>query len=218
MGISTFEQDLIGTLPYLRRYAFSLCRNESTADDLVQETMLRALSSQDRFDGANILAWVTTICRNYYLSIWRRQLKREEELTPIMEDHIYADIPAPDEAIDANESMRKLMAWVGSQENPEAVIMMTTLADEPTYDQMAAILNVPVGTVKSKVNRFRVRARNLLGRPDPTPGIKRKARSYARSAKWRALVESGELGRRIQAGHAARKARKAEKAVNVAGH
>lgn len=213
MGTSTFEQDLVAQLPYLRRFAFSLCRNESTADDLVQEAMLRALSSQDRFDGVNIAAWLTTILRNYYLSLWRRQMKREEELSEIVVEHTPSDAPDVEASIDANDSMHKLLAW--ARDIPEAVILINTLSESLTYDQMAVVLDISVGTVKSRVNRFRVRARNLLNRPNPTPGIKRRPRSYARGEKWRTLVKSGELGRRIRAGHEARKARKAAEVIHV---
>src|SRR6202007_718720 len=115
MGISTFEQELVARLPYLKRFARNLCQNFSLADDLVQETMMRALSNQDKFEaGTNLAAWLTSICRNHYLSMWRRQIKREAELGEKVVDYAAADLPDPEESLDASDMLRKLVQLIGS--------------------------------------------------------------------------------------------------------
>jgi RNA polymerase sigma-70 factor, ECF subfamily len=188
MGISQFEQDLVAFLPYLRRFAIHLCKNPSLADDLVQETMLRALSNQDKFEaGTRLEAWLLSICKNYYLSMWRRQMKREAELDEKVIAVTTADLPDPEESLTSIGMLRRLVSLIGSSDLPSVFsdrLFSLLMEGDLTYDEMALVLGVPAGTIKSQISRFRDKARELLGRPDPTPRIRRKTNSIKRPQSW----------------------------------
>lgn len=216
MGVSQFEQDLVAELPALRRFAISLCRNITLADDLVQETMMRALAAQDRFDGENLSAWLFTICRNYYRSMYRRQIKREAELSETVVDSTAADVVPVDRGLEARIDLRRTIKATPSQSRP----LLIMLADEANYGEMQRHFAVPEGTVKSRVGRLRAHLRAVIGRADPVAPPKRKPKSYRRTIKW--VLDSADRSARIKAGRAKAKADRlvaaVQREIHVADH
>ena len=101
--MSTFHQDVEAAIPALRRYARALTRDAETADDLVQDTLVRALRSEHLFHGGDVRSWLYTILTNLNRNRLR-SLARRPTLTPI-EDHDAPTRPGPRPA-DATSSAR----------------------------------------------------------------------------------------------------------------
>jgi len=153
-----FRRDLIGAAPKLRAFAISLAHNGDRADDLVQETLLRAWDKRVRFEpGTNLQAWLFTILRNAYFSEHRRRAREVRD-----SDGSYAArlATAPDQADtlhlqDLQTALRRLSA-----DQRQALLLVA--ADGLSYDDAAAVCKCAVGTVKSRVNRARTRLAELL--------------------------------------------------------
>jgi RNA polymerase sigma-70 factor (ECF subfamily) len=148
----SIRDGLVEALPRLRAFAISLAHDVTRADDLVQETILKAWSAADRFEpGTNLDAWLFTILRNQFHTRWRKT-KREIEDT----DGYYAArlTTAPDQhdRLDFKDLRAALARLPDAQR--EAVLLVG--ASGFSYEEAAEIAGVPVGTVKSRVNRARV--------------------------------------------------------------
>jgi RNA polymerase sigma-70 factor (ECF subfamily) len=154
-----FREGLIAELPNLRAFAVSLCGSVQQADDLVQDTMLKAWSNADKFQpGTSLRAWLFTILRNTYYSIYR---KRGREIQD--SDGAYAQRLAvsgeQESALDLAD-FRVALAKL-SEEHREVLIMVG--ASGLSYEETAEICGVAVGTIKSRVNRARTKLAELLG-------------------------------------------------------
>jgi len=153
---------MLAAVPSLRAFAISLTGNFDRADDLVQDTLVRALANIDRFErGTNLNAWLFTILRNLFHSEWRK-LKREVEDI----DGAYAarlsTIPEQGGRLDLADfrtAMTKLPA-----DQREALLLVG--AQGFSYEDAAQICGVAVGTIKSRVNRARARLAQLLAVED----------------------------------------------------
>ncbi|MDQ1080863.1 sigma-70 family RNA polymerase sigma factor [Pseudoroseomonas cervicalis] len=141
---------LPGLLPELRAFARFLARDTALADDLVQEAILRALRAESQWlPGTSLRAWVFHILRNVFLEQMRRRgtEKRALERMPPREA-----MPAAQEAqADVNDLSRALERLPMAQR--EALILVG--AHGLSHDEAAAIVGVPVGTVKARVSRAR---------------------------------------------------------------
>ncbi len=158
-----FREGLIKEMPNLRAFAISLCGRHAQADDLVQETLLKAWSNVDSFTpGTNLRAWLFTILRNTFYSSHRRTSREVQDTDGIFSERVA--VPAPQEsAIDVADfriALEKL-----PEDQREALIMVG--ASGLSYEEAAEICGVAVGTIKSRVNRARVRLAVLLGIVNP---------------------------------------------------
>lgn len=151
-------------MPGLRAFAISLCGNADRADDLLQETLVRAWGNRSSFtEGTNLTAWLITILRNIYFSEYR---KRRRE-TPDTDGAIAARLitaPAQNahmDFLDLHTALQKLPA-----DQREALILVA--ASGLSYEEAAAVCGCAPGTMKSRVNRARNRLAELLGL---APGI-----------------------------------------------
>jgi RNA polymerase sigma-70 factor (ECF subfamily) len=152
------RDQLLATVPSLRAFAISLCGNIDRADDLVQETLLRAIAHIDSFEpGTNMPAWLFTILRNLFRSEYR---KRRREVEDADGDYTASLKSAPEqldkiETIELQRALEKL-----TTDQREALILVG--ASGFSYEDAARIANCPVGTIKSRVNRARMRVADLL--------------------------------------------------------
>ena len=149
---------VLAAVPSLRAFAISLCGNVDRADDLVQETLLRALANIDSFQpGTNMSAWLFTILRNHFRSEYR---KRRREVAD--SDGSYADSmktqPEQSSRVEFEEFREALVKLPGDQR--EALILVG--ASGFSYEDAANICGCAVGTIKSRVNRARTRLADLL--------------------------------------------------------
>lgn len=152
------RDQILATVPSLRAFAISLSGNVDRADDLVQETLLRALANIHSFQpGTNLSAWLFTILRNLFRSEYRKR-KREVEDT----DGGFADsLKSYPEQIGRVEfqEFRTALAQLPPEQR-EALILVG--ASGFSYEEAADICECAVGTIKSRVNRARSRLAKLL--------------------------------------------------------
>jgi RNA polymerase sigma-70 factor, ECF subfamily len=150
---------MLAAVPSLRAFAISLCGNVDRADDLVQETLLRAMANIDSFQpGTNMSAWLFTILRNLFRSEYRKR-RREVEDT----DGSYAESlkshPEQHSRVEFEEFRTALAKLPPDQR--EALILVG--ASGFSYEEAAAICECAVGTIKSRVNRARTKLTEMLG-------------------------------------------------------
>jgi RNA polymerase sigma-70 factor (ECF subfamily) len=158
-----FKAELIELLPSLRAFARSLAHNAAQADDLVQDTLVKALANVDRFEpGTNLRAWLFTILRNHYYSQLRKS-KREVEDAEGRHAARIAVRPEQDGSVDL-EDFKVAFAQLA----PDHRVVLTLVgASGCSYEEAAAICGCAVGTIKSRVNRARTRLANLLHIENP---------------------------------------------------
>ena len=152
------RDDLVRHLPALRAFALSLARNGTAADDLVQETILKAWSKFDSFTaGTNMRAWLFTILRNGYYSDLRR---RRREVADSEGLHAARLSQKPDH--DGHLAMRDFRVAFDQliDEQREALALVGALGF--SYEEAADTIGCAIGTVKSRVNRGRKRLAELL--------------------------------------------------------
>ena len=154
----TMRDAMLGAVPRLRAFAISLCGNVDKADDLVQETLLRALSHIDQFEpGTNLPAWLFTILRNLFRSDYRKRRREVED-----DDGSYAETlksqPEQSGRLEFAELPGALAKLPADQR--EALILVG--ASGLSYEEAAQICGCPIGTIKSRVNRARGRLAELL--------------------------------------------------------
>ena len=156
------RDELVEHLPAMRAFAISLTRNAAIADDMVQDTLVKAWSSIDKFEvGTNMRAWLFTILRNTYYSN-RRKAKREvADIDGILSDCL-AEKPAHDGRMQMTEFRRALGQL--SDEQREALLLVGALGF--SYEEAASMCNVAVGTIKSRTNRARAQLADMLGYND----------------------------------------------------
>jgi len=150
--------DLIGTIPNLRAFAVSLCGNPDRADDLVQETLVKAWSNLSSFsEGTNLAAWLFTILRNIYYSEYRKRRREVADSDGAIAARL-ATAPAQSghmDFLDFRTALQKL-----PPDQREALILIG--ASGLSYEEAAGVCNCAVGTMKSRVNRARHRLIELL--------------------------------------------------------
>lgn len=159
-----FERDVLALRPALYAFGRRLARQESDVDDLVQDTLLKALSAQARFEpGSNLKAWLFTIMRNSFNSRWRRS--RFECLPG--QDAILATAVTPSSQpseLWAREALDRLLHDL-SPAHREILILIPVRG--LGYEEAAALCGCPVGTVKSRLNRARAALSALVDGPQP---------------------------------------------------
>jgi RNA polymerase sigma-70 factor (ECF subfamily) len=149
---SDFEAELLTHLPVLRKQAMSLCRNRDTRDDMVQETICRALYYRDKFEmGTNMGAWLCTILRNaFYASIRRDKYTAEDPDEKMALGMVCHDDPV--DRIVARETLQSICSLPAAYRDPLLLIAV----DGATYDEVAVECMMQEGTVKSRVHRGRI--------------------------------------------------------------
>jgi RNA polymerase sigma-70 factor (ECF subfamily) len=152
------KQDLLAAVPALRAFAMSLSGNPDRADDLVQETLLKAWANRTSFTpGTNVSAWLFTILRNVFYSEHRKRRREVEDADGQMASRL-ATHPAQDghmDLVDFREALQKLLP-----DQREALILIG--GSGLSYEEAAEICGCAVGTIKSRVNRARNRLAELL--------------------------------------------------------
>jgi len=149
---------MLGAIPNLRRFARYLTGNLDRADDLVQETLVRAIAKIDRFEpGSNMQAWLFTILRNLFLGQCRvLRCERAYKSSPVAGP--MSAPPAQYVVLQARE-LQDVMQQVPVQQR-EALLLTSVYGH--SYDEAAAVCRCPVGTVKSRANRARVQLAKLM--------------------------------------------------------
>ena len=153
-----FKDQLAQVIPHLRAFGRSLSGNRDTADDLVQETLLKAWAARNRFQaGTNMRAWTFIILRNLFLSQMRRA-RFKGEWDDITASKLLAAPASQDRHVELGDMQRALMHL--PQPQREALILVG--AGGFAYEEAAEICGCAVGTIKSRVARGRVALEVLL--------------------------------------------------------
>lgn len=158
----TFREDLIAAIPGLRAFAMSLSARSDAADDLVQETLMKAWKHHESFQiGTNMRAWLYTILRNEFYTHLR---KRKREVEDVDEKYSSrASVAAEQEGHLHMADVRNALAKLPDDQR-EAIVLVG--ASGCSYEEAAQICGVAVGTIKSRVNRARSKLAVLLGEPE----------------------------------------------------
>ena len=157
--MATFRQKVEAAIPALRRYARALTRDADIADDLVQDTLVRALRSEHLFEGDEIRSWLYTILTNLNRNRLR-SLARRPLLSPI-DDNDAPDLAGPEAG--GRDIERALALLVEEQRTALLLVVLEGLS----YREVAEVQGVPIGTVMSRLARARVQIKTYLegGRP-----------------------------------------------------
>jgi RNA polymerase sigma-70 factor (ECF subfamily) len=155
---ATFKAELAAIIPHLRAFGRSLSGSRDAADDLVQETMMKAWSARDRFQpGTSMRAWTFIILRNIFLSQMRRNRFRGEWDDGVA-DGILAAPAGQDKQLELADVYRAMQMLPTSQR--EALILVG--AGGFAYEEAAEICGVAVGTIKSRVARARAALDSII--------------------------------------------------------
>ncbi len=159
----SFETDLAGLGPELRAYGRRVLGSPDVADDLVQETMVRALEKRGCFrSGTNLRAWAFTILRNLACDRGRRLQRRGPHVPLEGEDLPLASRPTQDQRLQQEDFGRRFRRLSPQQR----WILLRVGPDGESHAAIAARLGISVGTVKSRVSRARARLRRLEAEQD----------------------------------------------------
>ena len=159
---SGFEAELVDLLPQLRRFALSLCRSGDLADDLVQITAERAFAAQATFDpGARLGPWLFRILRNAWLDQLRRRRTAGIALEPQDIDRVEAFDGGA--AVEAALTLRSVEAAMKTLSEDHRTILHLVCIEELSYAAAAEVLDVPKGTVMSRLARARIALAERLG-------------------------------------------------------
>lgn len=153
------RDELVEHLGAMRAFAMSLTRNSATADDMVQDALVKAWTKIDSFQaGTNLRAWLFTIIRNTYYSHHRKARREVADVDGILSGQM-AQKPDHDGRLqmrDFNTAFEEL-----TDEQREALILVG--AEGFSYEEAAETCGVATGTIKSRVNRGRARLAELMG-------------------------------------------------------
>lgn len=159
------KRQIAALLPDMRAFARFLARDRAVADDLVQDTVVRALGALDQFQpGTNLKAWLFTILRNGFYEQGRKR-RRETAAMQARFDPLEASSPEQEARADVSDLQQLLFRLPPLLR--EALILVG--AQELSHEEAARICNVPVGTMKARLSRGRSALSGLMVAPAPSP-------------------------------------------------
>jgi len=157
--MTDFAPLLAAEIPRLRRYARALTRDVTRADDLVQNCLTRAVAKQHLWQpGTDLRAWLFTILHNQHVNDVRRSVREGvsvavEEMAPVLTVH-----PGALAALE----LRDLEAAIGKLPQEQRQVILLVGLEGMRYEEVALILGIPVGTVRSRLSRGRDQLRRLM--------------------------------------------------------
>lgn len=154
-----FKREMLSVLPALRAFAISLSRKNDKADDLVQDTIMKAWAKQNNFEpGTNMKAWLFTILRNEFYSQMRKKGREVQDSEGYFTENL-AVHPSQYGALDLQDFKQALDMLPDDQK--EAIILIG--ASGFTYEEASTICDCAIGTIKSRVSRARIKLQEILG-------------------------------------------------------
>lgn len=175
------RSDLIDQIPGLRRYARALTGDPWAADDLVQDTLERACRKWRLWNvGTDLRAWLFTLMHNLHVS-GLRHAQRRAGTTPHMDlEDVSAELVAPDSAQDLALDLQRCLLRLPEEQR---VVLLLVSLEGMSYDQVARITDMPVGTVMSRLSRARTRLQALLSATATQAPPEAQAPSHLRRLK-----------------------------------
>jgi RNA polymerase sigma-70 factor (ECF subfamily) len=158
----SFEDELSALLPRLRRFAYGLSRSPADADDLTQMTIERALRSREQWQpGTRVDSWTYRIMRNLWIDTVRSRTRREKvEAPPEAAENIARD---PRGAMEAALDLKRVMAAMGRLPDEQREVVALILIEGFGYREAAELLDLPIGTVSSRLVRGRTALLAMVG-------------------------------------------------------
>jgi RNA polymerase sigma-70 factor (ECF subfamily) len=157
--MNDFARMLEAEIPRLRRYARVLTRDVVRADDLVQSCLTRAVAKQHLWQpGTNLRAWLFTILHNQHVNDVRRRMRESNNVEPDQAP----ELTVQSNAIPALE-LRDLETAIGKLPPEQRQVILLVGLEGMAYEEVAKVLKVPVGTVRSRLSRGRDQLRLLMG-------------------------------------------------------
>jgi RNA polymerase sigma-70 factor (ECF subfamily) len=157
--VADIEQSVEQHIPRLRRYARALTGDRAAADDLVQDTLERALSRFQLWrQGSDLRAWLFTIMHNIFVNQVRSRARRYHESLETEPTAGTLHAPEPDWL-----ELRDIASALSRLPHEQRVVVLLVGLEQFTYEEAAQVLGVPIGTVMSRLSRARARLRVLLG-------------------------------------------------------
>lgn len=152
------REELVEHLGALRAFAVSLTRNQATADDIVQDTLVKAWTNINSFEpGSNMRAWLFTILRNTYYSLHRKRKREVEDV-----DGAHTESLAQKPSHDGRLNMRDFYDAFDQLNDEQREALVLVGAGGFSYEEAAKMCGVKTGTIKSRVNRARARLAVLM--------------------------------------------------------
>jgi RNA polymerase sigma-70 factor (ECF subfamily) len=177
--MNDFHRRLEQEIPRLRRYARALTRNAPRADDLVQETLARALRKEHLWQpGTNLRAWLFTIMHHQNVNEVRRAIRDGAAVD--IEDCSEILIATTDPT--ASRQLRELDHALGGLPEEQRQVILLVGLDGMSYEEAAAIFDVPVGTIRSRLSRGRDTLRKLMD-IEAKPAARRPFQSFTPKAR-----------------------------------
>jgi RNA polymerase sigma-70 factor, ECF subfamily len=169
-------------IPRLRRYARALTRTADRADDLVQDTLVRALAKGHLWQpGTDIRAWLFTIMHNQYVNTVRRQAR---ETATVDVEQVSSTLVATTDPT-SSWQLRELDRALARLPDEQREVVLLVGLEGMAYDSAAQILRVPIGTVRSRLSRGRETLRGLMERQEePMPASAATIKNIARTEPW----------------------------------
>lgn len=175
---SSLEAFGLEYLDSLYRYALVLTRQRTEAEDLVQETYVRAIQAYSRLrKNSNVKGWLFTILRNQWLNELRRR-RTGPELVEVdgdnqVADGLHGNLPDAQTVLEGQEDAIRVRTAIGKLPLEFQEVLILREFEELSYQEIATVLNCPVGTVMSRLGRARAKLRTLLAGEKKEPHPKR---------------------------------------------
>jgi RNA polymerase sigma-70 factor (ECF subfamily) len=180
-----FQDMLLTHMPRLQAYAVMLTRDRAAAEDLLQETALKAWRAQSQFAiGTNFTAWIYKILRNEYISSLRRNKRKPARLDEVPEEFLSRAGAQENDILS-----REVVHAMGKLQPEQREVLILICASGLSYEEAAESLGCSIGTIKSRLWRARARMASLvMGDEEPKESAK-EVSDTPRSAKSNAGVE-----------------------------
>jgi len=163
------QNDLILEIGKLQRFSMRLTRNRPDADDLVQSTCLRALEKADYFkDGPNLFSWTSKIMYDLFVSGYRRRVKFESQYDPEPYLEKQSVMPVQDTTMELSDVQRAMNQLSKNYRN----ILTLTCVEGRRYKEVSKILDIPLGTVRSRLSRARTQLQLNMNKTSERPANK----------------------------------------------
>lgn len=157
-----FRSDLVALLPRLRRFAWALAGNPAAADDLVQTACIRALSSSGQWQpGTRLDSWMFRILQNLWIDERRRRM---DNVTDALGEEIdgLADEDDLESRMVSKLSLERVLAAMETLPEQARILIALVSIDGLSYKEAAEVLELPIGTVMSRLSRARLALRQVL--------------------------------------------------------
>jgi RNA polymerase sigma-70 factor (ECF subfamily) len=164
MAYAAFDQELVAALPKLRRFAFGLAGSIDEGDDLVQAACERALARRDQYEpGTRLVSWMYRIVQ----TVWIDRLRHRRRGPAVMDPTALADFPGGDAAVEAESrlALAEVRQAIAGLTPEQRTVLLLISVEGVAYREAAEILQLPIGTVMSRLARARLALGKALEQP-----------------------------------------------------